>query len=153
MPVPVVRSKKNGSQEDQALGRSRGGFSTKIHGVCDALGNPLGFMLTGGQVADCLQAVPLLQGLHFQALLADKGYDTDTIIAYVEGTGAKAIIPPKSNPLVQRDYDRHLYKERHKIECVFGFLKHYRRIFSRFDKIASRFLAFLHFVAALQWLK
>jgi transposase len=110
-------------------------------------------MLTGGQVADCVQAVPLLQGRHFQALLADKGYDTDAIIAYVESVAAKAIIPPRSHRILQRDYDRHFYKERYKIECCFGFLKHYRRIFSRFDKIASRFLAFLHFVAALQWLK
>lgn len=110
-------------------------------------------MLTGGQVADCVQAVPLLQKLHFQALLADKGYDTDAILTYVESVGAKAIIPPKSNRIVQREYDKHFYKERYKIECSFGFLKHYRRIFSRFDKIASRFLAFLHFVAALQWLK
>jgi transposase len=116
-------------------------------------GFPLGFILTGGQVADCVQAVPLLLGLHFQALLADKGYDTDALIAYVESVGAKAIIPPKSNRIVQREYDKHFYKERYKIECSFGFLKHYRRIFSRFDKIASRFLAFLHFVAALQWLK
>lgn len=95
--------KKHGTQQEQALGRSRGGFSTKIHGVCDALGNPLGLILTGGQVADCLQAFPLLQGRHFQAKLADKGYDTDSIIAYVESVAAKAIIPPKSNRIVQRD--------------------------------------------------
>ncbi len=87
-------------------------------------GNPLGFILTGGQVADYVQAVPLLLGLHFQALLADKGYDTDALIAYVESVGAKAIIPPKSNRIVQREYDKHFYKERYKIECSFGFLKH-----------------------------
>ncbi len=87
-------------------------------------GFPLGFILTGGQVADCVQAVPLLLGLHFQALLADKGYDTDALIAYVESVGAKAIIPPKSNRIVQREYDKHFYKERYKIECSFGFLKH-----------------------------
>ena len=124
-----------------------------MHGVCDALGNPLGFILTGGQKADCAQAIPLIEGLNFEALLADKGYDTNEIIAYVEGKRAKAVIPPKSNRIIQRDYDKELYKERHKIECAFGFLKHYRRIFSRFDKLASRFSAFLHFVAALQWLK
>jgi len=71
----------------------------------------------------------------------------------VESVGAKAIIPPKSNRIVQREYDKQFYKERYKIEYSFGFLKPYRRIFSRFDKITSRFLAFLHFVAALQWLK
>jgi transposase len=145
--------KKHGAQDDQALGRSRGGFSTKIHGVCDALGNPLGFILTGGQKADCVQAIPLMQGLHFKALLADKGYDANAIIEYVEAQGGVAVIPPKSTRLVQRAYDKELYQERHKIECTFGFLKHYRRLFSRFEKIAARFSAFLHFVAALQWLK
>jgi transposase len=121
--------------------------------VCDALGNPLGFILTGGQKADCQQAIPLIEGLQFQALLADKGYDTDAILAHVENAGARAVIPPKANRKIQREYDTELYKERHKIECAFGFLKHYRRLFSRFDKIASRFSAFLHFVAALQWIK
>lgn len=86
-------------------------------------------------------------------MLADKGYDSDAIIAHVEAQGAVAIIPPKRNRIVLREYDKILYKERHKIECAFGFLKHYRKIFSRFDKIASRFLAFLHFVAALKWIK
>lgn len=71
------------------------------------------FILTGRQVADCVQAVPLLQKLHFQALLADKGYDTDAILTYVESVGAKAIIPPKSNRIVQREYDLHFYKERY----------------------------------------
>lgn len=121
--------------------------------MCDALGNPLGFVLTPGQKADCTQAITLIEGLEFQALLADKGYDSDAIVNYVESRGAVAVIPPKRNRKIQREYDKELYKERHKIECRFGFLKHYRRLFSRFDKIASRFLAFLHFIAAIQWLK
>lgn len=149
----LVLLKKHGDAEQQALGRSCGGFSTKIHGVCDALGNPLGFILTGGQVADCTQAIPLISELKFEALLADKGYDSDAIIAHVEAQGATAIIPPKRNRITPREYDKITYKERHKIECAFGFLKHYRKIFSRFDKIANRFAAFLHFVAALQWIK
>jgi transposase len=140
-------------QQEQALGRSRGGFSTKIHGVCDALGNPLGFILTAGQEADCKYALPLIANLTFLALLADKGYDSDEILEYCKNANAEAVIPPKKNRRIQREYDKHLYKERHKIECQFGFLKHYRRLFARFEKLASRFSAFLHFVAALQWLK
>ena len=62
-------------------------------------------------------------------------------------------IPPKKNRKEERVYDKHLYKERHKIECLFGFLKHYRRLFARFDKLKRNFTAFLHFVAAFQWLK
>jgi transposase len=151
--VPPGRSKKHGEQDEQALGRSRGGCSTKIPGVCDALGHPRGFMLTGGQKAECVQAIPLMHGLHFTALLADQGDDADAIIEYVEAQGGGAVILPKSHRIVQRAYDKERYKERHKIACAFGFLKHDRRIFSRFDKIAARFSAFLHFVAALQWLK
>ena len=86
-------------------------------------------------------------------MLADKGYDTDEILAAIERNGAIAVIPPKSNRKIQRKYDKELYKERHKVECLFGFLKHYRRLFSRFDKMKRNFSAFLHFVAALQWLK
>ena len=109
--------------------------------------------MTGGHVADCTQAIALLKNKKYEALLADKGYDSDVIIEYVASDGAAAVIPPKKNRNIRRPYDRCLYKERHKIECLFGFLKHYRRLFSRFDKLASRFQAFLHFVASLQWIK
>ena len=68
-------------------------------------------------------------------------------------TQAIVIIPPKKNRIIQREYDKELYKERHKPKCLFGFLKHYRRLFVRFEKLKSRLQAFLHFVAALQWLK
>jgi len=89
----------------------------------------------------------------YEALLADKGYDTDEIVSHVTKGGALCVIPPKKNRKVQRAYDEELYKERHKIECMFGFFKHYRRLFSRFEKTAKRFQAFLHFAAAFQWIK
>lgn len=145
--------KKNGTQEHQALGRSKGGLTTKIHGVCDALGNPLHYILSSGQASDSRYAVPLIHNLEYEALLADKGYDADYIINHILSNGARAIIPSKKNRIVKRNLDAELYKERHKIECLFGFLKHYRRLFSRFEKYASRFMAFLHFVSTLQWLK
>lgn len=66
---------------------------------------------------------------------------------------AAAIILPKKNRIIQEEYDEEICQERHKIECLFGFLKHYRRLFSCFEKLASKFQAFLHFVDALQWLK
>ena len=86
-------------------------------------------------------------------LLADKGYDTDAIVAHVTKRGAVCVIPPKKSRTTQRLYDEEIYKERHKIECLFGFFKHDMCLFSRFDKIASRFQAFLHFAATLQWMK
>ena len=119
----------------------------------DALGNPLRFLLTGGQVADCTQAKALLDGFDYDFALMDKAYDSDAILQTIEENGAIAVIPPKSNRIIQRDCDFSVYKERHKIENFFSFAKHYRRIFSRFDKCARHFLAFVHFVATLIWLR
>lgn len=145
--------KKHGTAQEQSLGRSCGGFTTKIHAVCDALGNPLRFLITQGEKADCKMLLPLIEGLKYGALLADRGYDSDEIVKAVQGLKSTVVIPPKKNRLEARDCDYILYKERHKIECLFGFLKHYRRLFARFDKISTHFCAFLHFIAALQWLK
>jgi transposase len=141
------------SQEQQGLGRSCGGFSSKIHAVCDALGNPLRFIITAGQVHDSTQLIELIEGFEAGAVLADKGYDAQEIVQAIESSGGIAIIPSRSNAIQPRSIDVELYKERHKIECTFGFLKHYRRLFARFDKLKSRFSAFLHFAAALQWIK
>ena len=135
------------------MGRSRGGFSTKIHALTDALGNPLKFVLTGGQVADITQAEALLPDDRFEAVVADKGYDADAFVATVTARGATAVIPPRRHRRQPREYDRHIYKERHLIECFFGKIKHYRRIFSRFEKTARNYMSFLYFVAVLVWLR
>jgi transposase len=138
---------------DQALGRSRGGFSTKIHLIVDGLGNPLDFILTGGQVNDITQAPALLQGHHADYVIADKGYDSDAFIALIEQMAAIPVIPARKNRKEPRFYDLHIYKERHLVECCINKLKWFRRIFSRYDKLASRFKGFLSFVIALIWLR
>jgi transposase len=148
----LCQSQKN-EQASEGLGRSCGGFSSKIHAVCDALGNPLDFIVSGGQVHDATQAIALISGLQANALLADKGYDSDAIRDFARNQGIEPHIPPRQNRVETRFYDKALYKERHKIECLFGFMKHCRRLFSRFDKTKRSFTAFLHFAAALQWLK
>ena len=147
------RLKKNGGQAAQALGRSQGGFSTKIHASVDALGNPLRFELTGGQRHDITQAEPLIADYEFEHLIADKAYDADLFLDLVIQRGAVPVIPPRANRKQRRDYDDHLYRERHLIECFFNKIKHYRRIFSRFEKLAGRYLGFLGFVGALIWLR
>ncbi len=144
--------KKNRAKE-QALGRSRGGFSTKVHALTDALGYPIKFILTGGHESDIGQAENLLTGVHAGALLADKGYDADVLLETLRESNIDAVIPPKANRTVQRPCDWHLYKERHLIECFFGKIKHYRRIFSRYEKLAVNYLSFLSFVGALIWLR
>jgi transposase len=84
----------NSSAEDEALGRSKGGFGCKVHALCDALGMPIKFILTGGQEAACEQAIPLLENVKASAVLADKGYDTNELREWLKSQGIKAVIPP-----------------------------------------------------------
>jgi len=141
------------SAEDEALGRSKGGFSCKIHALCDGLGLPIKFILTGGQDAECCLAIPLLENVKATAVLADKGYDTNALREWLKEQGIKAVIPPKSNRKEQIECDYHHYKERHGIECLFGKLKHYRRIATRYEKKAINYMGMLSFVSVLLWLR
>lgn len=145
--------KKNGGQDAQALGRSRGGFSTKLHFIVDALGNPLDFVLTGGQRHDITQAPTLLNGQRSDYVIADKGFDDDDFIQLIRDLGAIPVIPARKNRTQPRDYDTHLYKERHLVECFFNKIKWFRRIFSRFDKLDRSYCGFLAFVSTLIWLR
>ena len=144
---------KKGGQQAQALGRSRGGFSTKIHVLVDSLGNPLHILLTGGQRHDVSQAESLLADFQSQYVIADRGYDSNAFVALVEQRNAEAIIPPRRNRKEQRPYDQHLYKERHLVECFINQMKHYRGVFSRFDKLVRRYLSFILFASTLIWLR
>ena len=141
--------KKNG---EQALGRSGGGFSCKIHVAVDGLGNPLRFILTAGQRHDSTQAYALLEGFNFEQLIADRGYAAEDFIEYVLQRGIKAVIPPHQRANILREYDQWLYRERHLVEWFMNQMTHFRRVFSRFDKLDRSFLGFLHFVAVQLWL-
>ncbi len=122
--------------------------------LVDALGNPLRFRLTGGAAGDNPQALPLLEGYQPQEVIADRGYDADATIAYIEGQlHATATIPPQPRRVAPRHCDYAAYKERHLIECFIGKLKYFRRVFARFDKYARRFLAFVHFASTVIWLQ
>jgi transposase len=138
-----MRSGKRG-QGGEALGRSRGGFSTKIHILVDALGNPVEFLLTAGQEADVTQGEPLIDGHQAGAFLLDKAYDSDAVVAAAKRQGAEAVIPPKKNRKVPRDYDNHLYKERKKVEWFIDLIKQYRRVATWYEKTARNFLGFVH---------
>lgn len=141
------------SQSIQSLGRSKGGFTTKIHALVDALGNPLKFLLSPGQRNEITQAEALTKGFQNTVLIADKGYDSNAFVQTLQNNNNNVVIPSRSNRKIPRPYDQHLYKERHLIECFFGKIKHFRRVFSRYDKAGSTFLAFLHFVGAFIWLR
>jgi transposase len=128
-------------------------LTTKVHAACDSLGNPLRFILTGGQVSDYKQALALIDGMKPKAVLADKGYDADYVVDASHAMGAMAVIPPKSNRNILRDYDKELYKERNLIERMFNKLKNFRRVATRYDKRAFTYLAFVYLAATLIWLQ
>ena len=112
----------------------------------DALGNPLRWILTGGEVADITQAPALIEGFDAQTIIADKGYDADAFVALINAAGAAAVIPPRSNRIEQRTYDRHLYKDRNLVERFFNRLKQFRRIATRYEKLARNFISMLNLV-------
>ncbi|MDP2176898.1 transposase [Methylicorpusculum sp.] len=103
---------KKSSATAEALGRSKGGFGTKIHALCDGLGLPIKLALTGRQEAKCKQAISLLENVGALEVLADKGYDTNELREWLKARGIKAIIPPKSNRTEEIDCNYWHYKER-----------------------------------------
>lgn len=109
--------------------------------------------MTPGQTADVTQALALIDNINAETLLADKGYDCDEVVVKAENQGMIAVIPPKSNRKTPRFCDWWLYKERHVVECMFGKLKHYRRIATRYEKTARNYLSMLSFASCLLWLR
>jgi transposase len=136
----------------EALGRSVGGHSTKIHAVCDALGLPIRFLLSGGEVHDSRMAQALIDGLHADHLLADKGYDSRALVAAAETAGMTVLIPSRSNSLEPRMYDRVIYRERNQVERLFNRLKNCRRVATRYEKTARNYLAMLQLAGTMLWL-
>lgn len=148
------RCPKKGDSSDiaaarEGLGRSRGGLTTKVHAACDALGNPLRFLLTPGQRNDITQAAALLDGYDAGAVLADRGYDADWLVDQIAAAGAEVVIPSKKNRTVARAHDANLYADRNKIERLFGRLKHYRRVATRYDKTGQNYLSFVFLASTL----
>jgi transposase len=119
----------------------------------DALGNPIRVVLTGGHVHDSVPATELLKGLNVKYLIADKAYDSKHILLLIEEQGATAAIPPKKNRREQRSYDTHWYKERHLVECFFCKIKEFRRVATRYEKLAMTFLAMVTIASCLIWLR
>src|SRR5512143_2450628 len=130
----------------QAIGRSRGGLTTKIVALVDALGHLVRFVLLPGQRHDSVGVAPLLKDLDFAALLADKAFDSDVIRADLDDRGAVAVIPPKTNRAVGIPCDCEMYKWRHLVENLFCKIKQFRRIATRYDKTDESFTAMIHLV-------
>ena len=136
----------------QAIGRSRGGRTTKIHALTDRLCRPIAFLITGGQVADCTAGALLLERLPTCRLLhADKGYDSDALRRQVEAKGTAPNIPPKANRRWKPCFSPVLYRGRNAIERMFCRLKDFRRVASRYDRLATNYLAAVCLAATVSY--
>jgi len=136
------------------MGRSRGGLSTKIHAVTDAMGLPIRFVLTPGQTHDAVGASALLSDLpEGLVLLGDKAYDADWLRESLEEQGISPNIPNKSNRKKPHPFCKALYRERNCIERFFNRIKHFRRIATRFEKHAENYLAMIKLAAVKIWLR
>ena len=105
--------------------------------------------MTAGQCNDITQASELIQGYSYQYVIGDKAYDSDAFIAEIVSNDAIAVIPPRKSRKQPRTYDKELYKLRNRIERFFHRLKQFRRVATRYDKLADRYLGFVHFASIL----
>ena len=121
--------------------------------LADALGRPLRFILTGGQVHDIVTAPALLDGIDGGAVIADRAYDSNALRQLLAETGMTAVIPSTRSRKVAIPHDTELYKIRNRIERCFNKLKHFRRFATRFDRRAAHFLAFIHIASAMIWMR
>lgn len=149
--TPLRFGRKRG-EEKQAVGRSRGGRNTKIHALADAKGRLIAILLTGGEAHDCPVANRILRRVRpAKRLLADKAYDSGELRDRLNAQGTKPIIPNRSNRTKPFRFSKRSYKLRWRIECAFNRLKDFRRIATRYDKLARNYLASVCLTAALVW--
>ena len=147
-----VHPHASGSQRrEPRYGPHKRGVNTKLHLAVDAHGLPVRVLITAGTTADCTQAERLVEGLNAEYLLADRGYDSDSIVEQAESRGTKAVIPPRKNRKIQRSFDKDLYKLRHLVENAFLHLKRWRGIATRYAKNTASFLAAVHIRCIALW--
>jgi transposase len=148
---PLGGGRKRGEQK-QAVGRSRGGRNTKIHALADAKGRLLAILLTGGEAHDYPIAERLIRRAKAaKRVIGDKAYDGNELRLWLKQRGTKPVIPNRSNRRQPFSFNKRLYKERRRIENAFSRLKDFRRIATRYDRLARNFLASICLVAALVW--
>jgi transposase len=134
------------------LGRSKGGFTSKIHAKVDAFGLPLEYRITGGERNDITQAQSLLGAGNCDWMIADRGYDCDAFRKTLKECGIEPVIPGRKNRKTPITYDEHIYKERNVVERFFNRIKGFRRVATRYDKTAKMFLGSLYVVGIFLWL-
>ena len=140
--------------ENQAIGQSVAGNTTKMHMAVDACGLPIEFVITGGEVHDCKVAVEFIRKLpEADYIIADKGYDSEELRMLIRNKSSTPIIPRKNNSTIgNADIDWGLYKYRHSVENVFARLKHFRSIATRYDKLKRNYASMLAMACSFLWL-
>jgi len=135
-------------------GRGIGGLTTKVHAVCDGLGNPLHFLLSPGTRNDIVYAKEMLEpfDLSDKKVLADMGYDQEAFCEYIRKRGGNPVIPSRITNCIQRNIDEDEYKERHLVENLFQKLKNHRRFATRYEKLDINFAAVVNLCFILVWL-
>ena len=149
-PLIIGRPDQKGST---GRDRSRGGLSTKIHMAVRGLGCPVRFTLTGGQKGDAPQAAALIEGLPAEVVMADTAYDADHLREAIAAKGALAVIPNNPSRALKYPLDKHLYAQRHLVECCFSKLKQFRRVATRFEKTARNYRAVVTLAAIILWMR
>jgi transposase len=135
------------------LGRSRGGFSTKVHAIVDTKGRPIHVTLTPGQRHEMIKAAELLDFARGQAVIGDTGYDSNEFIAELRHRELKPVIHSKPERNTKHRLDRSLYRIRYLVEVFFHNLKRFRAIATRYEKTAGNYLALVQLACAWLWLK
>jgi transposase len=141
-------------KQENAIGKSVAGNTTKIHMAVDSYGLPIHFSVTGGEVHDCKEAPKLIAALpKADYIIADRGYDSEALRIQIKDQGAIPVIPRKKNSIVGNDeMDWGLYKYRHLVENVFARLKHFRAIATRYDKLKRNYESSIALACAFLWL-
>lgn len=142
------------SPEEQCLGKTKGGRNTKVSAVVNAEGKAIKLVLVPGNQHDSKSALKSLgTQLNGATVLADKAYDTNEIRKHVEDNGGTPNIPPKANRIDPPSYDKELGKQRRKVENFFCRIKSYRRVSTRYDKLAVTYMGFVTLSSIVDWLK
>ena len=152
--IKVHRDAANtvGGQENQAMGRTKGGLNTKLAAVVDGIGRAVGLHLAPGQQHDLPACEPLQPYLAGRWAVADRGFDSDRFRGSLASSGSHICIPPRSSRRSPFYFDRQLYRQRHVVENFFSRIKRHRRIATRYEKLAVTFHGFVCFAAVLDWL-
>lgn len=150
--APALRWRKGGAQVN-AIGRSRGGPSTKVHLIVDALGLPVDFELTEGQRHDVAVAPKLIDRVRPRCLLGDKAYDSNAIRTQLAEIGCNPVLASNENRVRRMPLDAELYKARGEVECTFNLLKQARRFATRYEKTLRNYRAVVAIGCAFLWLR